>query len=309
MWSTYQKSNSKNVSCCSFCKKPGHKINKCSDQAVDTLLQEAEEASIVGFILFWEWNPNKSRHPHEFVKFWLQNISDTELKILAYQFKIKPVPAESIELLPLHFYAKWVDQYDENTLNNKFALFSDAQLKNWIDNLCDNFNSNRHSVINRIWDMCHPYRRFRINLNLNLDNEKLCVKDFECPICFSETDLENIIKTGCNHQFCKNCVFQYMRSESYNNHELSCPMCRGTIETLCTPEKKTYELLNTRYCKPAKKPQPVLVSEIIRRQEQTPEPRPRSRKTVLLNWLFYVAWWGFLIKIGLYILKFVANIK
>jgi hypothetical protein len=103
MWSSQQKLNSKNVSCCSFCRKPGHKINKCSDQALDTLLQEAEEASIVGFILFWEWNPNKSRHPHEFVKFWLQNISDTELKILAYQFKIKPVPAESIELLPLQF--------------------------------------------------------------------------------------------------------------------------------------------------------------------------------------------------------------
>lgn len=43
----------------------------------------------------------------------------------------------------------------------------------------------------------------------------------ECPICLQET---TVIKTKCNHMFCRDCLSTYMnRCSSY---EKPCPLCR-----------------------------------------------------------------------------------
>ena len=44
--------------------------------------------------------------------------------------------------------------------------------------------------------------------------------DKTCNVCYIELNLENSVKTICNHFFCSNCFFRWLAT---NN---TCPMCR-----------------------------------------------------------------------------------
>ena len=63
---------------------------------------------------------------------------------------------------------------------------------------------------------------------------KLKPKD-ECPICYTELNDYNTVKTNCNHSFCKNCI------SKHGQYSENCPCCRSVI---------TYydEMYITPYC-------------------------------------------------------------
>lgn len=42
----------------------------------------------------------------------------------------------------------------------------------------------------------------------------------ECGICYNQFDIDKIVNTRCNHQFCNKCFFRWMRTN------VTCPMCR-----------------------------------------------------------------------------------
>tara|TARA_B100001093_G_scaffold511705_1_gene580148 strand:- start:2774 stop:3793 length:1020 start_codon:yes stop_codon:yes gene_type:complete len=42
----------------------------------------------------------------------------------------------------------------------------------------------------------------------------------ECGICYNQIDIDKIVNTRCNHQFCNKCFFRWMRGN------VTCPMCR-----------------------------------------------------------------------------------
>lgn len=42
----------------------------------------------------------------------------------------------------------------------------------------------------------------------------------KCSVCYEELKLENSVKTPCNHFFCSNCFFRWLRTKN------TCPMCR-----------------------------------------------------------------------------------
>lgn len=52
----------------------------------------------------------------------------------------------------------------------------------------------------------------------------------ECPICYTDFDDYNTVRTNCNHLFCKDCILKVI---DHGNH--SCPYCR-------TPLKSYFEL-------------------------------------------------------------------
>jgi hypothetical protein len=45
----------------------------------------------------------------------------------------------------------------------------------------------------------------------------------ECPICFEDTDFNEINRTKCNHDFCHSCLLLHMASK------MTCPLCREHI--------------------------------------------------------------------------------
>jgi len=72
---------------------------------------------------------------------------------------------------------------------------------------------------------CFPYNDKR-NIGKLLCSAKIKKfnVDLECPICYEKLNKENIIKTNCNHYFCKKCISKL--------NSLLCPMCRGNIRKL-----------------------------------------------------------------------------
>ncbi len=49
-------------------------------------------------------------------------------------------------------------------------------------------------------------------------------KTNECPICYENYNISNMIATPCNHLFCKNCIKTHATTKRYIN--ICCPLCR-----------------------------------------------------------------------------------
>jgi len=281
------------MSKCSYCKKPGHRINKCTDPAIQELLLEAEEASTISFVFGRMWNPKLTIDTRECVQTWLKELNPCELKVLAYQFKVPQDKRTCLDFLPYQFYKRWIDPYDTLTINSKMVMYSDETLEIWQDFLCKNFRLSQHNVSYRIRDLCYPSCKFFIDTN---QCDPSNPTETDCPICFANLTPENAVKTGCNHEYCNQCLFQYMRSESKNKSALSCPLCRDSIKTLHA-SKETHEILTTRFCKPIPppphppseenldarprpRPTPILVSQLIQ-QDRASETRKKFYKKVI----------------------------
>ena len=63
----------------------------------------------------------------------------------------------------------------------------------------------------------------------NRKNCKLIGGDNICSICTEKHD-SNMVKTECNHIFCKDCLINWCKIRSENP---TCPMCRGNIKDTC----------------------------------------------------------------------------
>ena len=297
------KSTTKKIPCCSYCEKPGHRINKCTDPAIQELLQEAEEACTISYAFYNEWNPKRKLDTRECVTTWLKEIHSSELKVLAYRFKVPQDKKTCLYFLSRKLYNKWVVPYEEGTICGKMTLFSDENLEMWQDFLCKNFRLSPQNVSSRIRELCYLSHKFSIDTK-HCDPSN--PTETNCPICFANLTLENTVKTGCNHEYCNQCLFQYMQSKSNHKNELSCPMCRTKINKMITSEKKIFDILSTRFCKPlpslkiAKErptptPTPILVSQLVE-QERVTEERNKIYKKVeeallVAQSLFWVIFW------------------
>jgi hypothetical protein len=74
--------------------------------------------------------------------------------------------------------------------------------------------SNAHTI--NVNNNDHIVRSF------NVDNIDYSYANHECSICLTDIN-ENIVKTICEHYFCKSCVDKWL-SEHYN-----CPNCRNNL--------------------------------------------------------------------------------
>jgi hypothetical protein len=265
----------KKEKCCSYCGTPGHKINKCNGPAIQKLIEEAEEACIVSYAFYWVWNPKKTLDTCECVQKWLKEISPNKLKVLAYHFKIDQDKKTSIDLLPNALYSKWITPCNQLSINSKMIFFSDEKLKKWQEFLCEKYHLTPENVGNRIWELCYPNQKFFIDAK---HCEPFASTESECPICFSNLTSENTIRTGCNHDFCKQCATQYMRATALNKDELSCPMCRDIIKKMSTPEKETFDILSIRYCNTEHTPEKISDTNTMSNQNISTRTRSLGQK-------------------------------
>jgi nitrogen fixation NifU-like protein len=72
------------------------------------------------------------------------------------------------------------------------------------------------------------------------DAIKAAIADYEvkceCNICYDDKELKNFVKLGCNHEFCKDCVIETMKT---SNNKLCCAFCRTEITGI---ESRTTEI-------------------------------------------------------------------
>lgn len=63
------------------------------------------------------------------------------------------------------------------------------------------------------------YLKFNESKDRKVCSEK---KLWECPICFKESQGQEIVATFCGHIFCKKCIEEYCSKQKYN---FQCPSC------------------------------------------------------------------------------------
>ena len=69
-----------------------------------------------------------------------------------------------------------------------------------------------------------------IHVVLELDEEEEEEKA-ECSVCFEELSREKMVKTGCNHVFCSECVAGVAKTRGIKSF-IRCPCCRADIDQL-----------------------------------------------------------------------------
>ena len=59
------------------------------------------------------------------------------------------------------------------------------------------------------------------------ENQTLCVKENECPICMNDMGVNNYLVPACGHTVCMNCFIKNIRQNKHQGH--LCCLCRMNI--------------------------------------------------------------------------------
>jgi hypothetical protein len=57
-----------------------------------------------------------------------------------------------------------------------------------------------------------------------------------CNVCFDELKPAQLVKTGCDHDFCADCIGSWAKQRGIKSF-IQCPCCRTEIDTLTVPNK------------------------------------------------------------------------
>lgn len=78
--------------------------------------------------------------------------------------------------------------------------------------------------------------------------EQSCIHSTECPICYEWFDTNELIRTKCNHLFCRSCIFATIDSVNIDQCP-RCAMCREEMKILYTYIDEHFHALTERYGK------------------------------------------------------------
>jgi hypothetical protein len=111
-----------------------------------------------------------------------------------------------------------------------------------------NFNNNNNDVIiddnidyaNIFEDELEmPIGEHVRNIDVVLHNESIDASaECECPVCYCTLEPTTILKTNCNHSYCKQCIVTHVTSFLTKTTPPTCPFCRETIDSIQVPNEE-----------------------------------------------------------------------
>jgi len=232
---------------CSFCRQPGHTVSTCNN---DILLDfETNCACQVTNMNQPEFNN------------WLIDNYDNNHRLILKSFAIKkcgctlrssiPLCIERITIYIFRIY--------------KPTIINNTNLEYYLINLFVNLRNVQERNETTIEDIlrleANAYREFRFDFYLNyflngyrsdyLENTKLNIcstfineennENCECNICWEEKELNNFVKLGCNHEFCKDCLIKILKTDEIENPR--CALCRADIISLQSRSEQVHSEL------------------------------------------------------------------
>ena len=214
---------------CSFCREPGHIISFCNNQR----LQEFENLCIA----------QKAAFENDYKSF--------EQWLLGYYLEDSRIPntyairkcgsttrtstQENIENIMEKFYGEFYDIPDLVT-DDETDAEDDVDIENFSNIEYDLFQVMLLSRARRTFGMTATtlfidQRKFDIASEIQTHNSEKQELICECNICYESHDITNFVKLNCNHEFCKECLKQTLRTCSYYQ-EPNCAYCRSQINLL-----------------------------------------------------------------------------
>jgi hypothetical protein len=244
---------------CSYCNKPGHKINNCNNiERIKKINDDIVERTIFSHMTIPYISIVK-----KYLRMCLCGLSEINLLMLCYYTKIKKYSTEykksSYINLLVEYYCQKLNQ-NLNTLTQLLNTISDENYEKYTDEILNNsvsLNLNfelEEMIVNKVYTYRPPQRKFNIQLVTN--SHLPTSTNNECPICYETYPSAEIIRTDCSHNYCKDCLISYFKSLNNNNTTPSCACCRKTIITLEIRDKKTREEIQKKYCNAQLPPPP-----------------------------------------------------
>jgi hypothetical protein len=239
--------------CCSFCRQPGHNLTTCNSNR----LREFEAICATQVL--------QTDTQDEFKNWLSQNYMSEQQLIKTFAIrKFRVTTRTSVENC-INLITEYIFMHYKNTnetvereiqFENDLVSFIQALSAEREEELQENrriseiqqframenmlmremFITMMRGIINRT--LIEEPNRFKIvstiNNNENENTDKLC----ECNICYDEKELKNFVKFGCNHEFCKDCVINTMKT---SNNKVCCAFCRREVTEI---ESRTIQAKN-----------------------------------------------------------------
>ena len=82
-------------------------------------------------------------------------------------------------------------------------------------------------------------RKFNIATHVREENAEQV--EIECNICYELNNNKNFIKLNCNHEFCKECIKNILKSCQTNFNEPCCAYCREKINAITYKNETIHE--------------------------------------------------------------------
>jgi len=210
---------------CGFCRRTGHTVLSCHNELVVNGKREIED--IINN------NVYTSRTIIEnIINEWLMDKPDLLLKAIFCRIRI---------LKYSYYYTRNdIIEIIKNYITNKLYFLRLSEYRNTVDTI-QNARITiiiPYIVINTLRDL---YKS--LSIKVIMSKLKLQHSDKDCPICLDALEYDNIQKTNCNHEFCKDCLTQTFKGFANRRNNAICPLCRSNIEFIYQNKKFINKLL------------------------------------------------------------------
>lgn len=258
---TNNNNNSKTPKC-SYCNKPGHKINKCVNiEKIKKVNDEIVERTVFSRMVMQRCTFQIRRY----LRVYLCGHSELTLLMLCYYTNTKKYSTEykksSYINLLVEFYYQNVSQ-DLNTLTGMLNMITDENYEKYTDEILINSVSLNltfeieEMILFYVYLYRPPQRKFNIQLVTNSQKQGSNT-NIECPICYETFPQAQIIQTSCGHNYCKECLMKYFKSLNGSNVVPTCACCRKVIIMLEIMNKKLRNEIQKKYCNEQLPPPPT----------------------------------------------------
>ena len=242
--------------CCSFCRQIGHNLTTCNSDR----LREFEAICATQVL--------QTDTQDDFKNWLCQNYMSDQLLIKTFAIRKFRVTSRTsidncISLVTDYIFVHYKntneteeiieheDQFENDLMSfiqelstvrqeelQESRRISEFQQARAMENMLmrEMFIAMMSGIINRT--LREDHHRFKIVSTVNNKNEDI-KESCECPICYDEKEVNNFVKLGCNHDFCKDCVIKTMKTNHSTN--LSCALCRAEVKSI---ESRTIQAKN-----------------------------------------------------------------
>lgn len=83
---------------------------------------------------------------------------------------------------------------------------------------------------------------YKLKMNDGAQQDSKSSDKSECPVCLAVQSTEDLLKTKCDHRFCRSCVIELLKGSLTSN----CPICRQRISAFDTTRISTGQALAER---------------------------------------------------------------
>jgi hypothetical protein len=128
------------------------------------------------------------------------------------------------------------EQYSDEQINTvvgvlRLSMMSLVNENNMVidDNVIDNnIIDNNIDYIN-VFEYENRQNETIRNIGVFVRNETTTETPSECPVCYNEFESVALVKTNCNHLYCKECIVHHVSTFVTRECAPTCPFCRDTI--------------------------------------------------------------------------------